>query len=160
MNVVCLFSKYLGKNLYQVCSVTARHTIYFCQAQPKLQVKQSLKAELALILFPPATARPPVRNSTEKAGSEHNKLCNHPRSSPWVKNWKITSILGGNGRYFIILGNGRWPQLLAKWEKTKFWNWRQSNLFSKIWENPNFLGKRKRPQLLKKMEDNLNFSGL
>ena len=36
---------------------------YFCQAQPKLQVKQSLKAELALILFPPAPARPAAHPS-------------------------------------------------------------------------------------------------
>jgi hypothetical protein len=35
---------------------------YFCQAQPKLQVKLNLKAELALFLFNPATHPPhPVK---------------------------------------------------------------------------------------------------
>ena len=36
---------------------------HYCQAQPKLQVKLSLKAELALFLFPPAPAYPPARSS-------------------------------------------------------------------------------------------------
>ena len=37
--------------------------MYGCQAQPKLQVKLSLKAELALISINPAPTTPPARPS-------------------------------------------------------------------------------------------------
>ena len=49
----------------KVCGTEAipqliKKTIDYCQAQPKLQVKHSLKAELALFPFDPATPHPPT----------------------------------------------------------------------------------------------------
>ena len=60
----------------------------YCQAQPKLQVKLSLKAELALFSINPAThhqpptpTHPPTRNISEIAGNEQNLLSNIGRST-------------------------------------------------------------------------------
>ena len=69
-------------------------------------------AELALILFPPAPARPPgrppVRTSSEINGNQLNLISNNCRSTPvehetilfFLKMWKTTSIednLNGGG---------------------------------------------------------------
>ena len=69
----------------------------YCQAQPQSQLSW---AELALILFPPAPGRPPVRTSSEIAGNERNLLSSICRSTlvelkfgfEKLKRWKTTSM--------------------------------------------------------------------
>ena len=46
------------RHIIVLCVILLK-AIFYCQAQPQLQVKFSLKAELALFSFDPATHPPP-----------------------------------------------------------------------------------------------------
>ena len=61
-----------------------------CQVQPQLQVKLSLKAELALFSFPPATRPPatrppPIRNSSDLSSKAFQTLYDYSRSQVFGK---------------------------------------------------------------------------
>ena len=90
---------------------------YYCQAQPKLQVKLSLKAEISLIFaissIRPA-ARPAAWNSSEKAGIEQNltkETCRNvvgPNLEDYLHFWQIEDDLN------FFSSNGRRPHFFCK----------------------------------------------
>ena len=84
--------------------------MHFCQAQPQLQFKLSLKAELALIPGNPAPP-PPGKVSFPTLLEEDLNILVNGRRPQFLAKWKTTSILGGNGRR---------PQFLGKWKTTPF----------------------------------------
>ena len=56
-----------------IVSMTLRGLLCFCQAQPRLQVKLSLKAELALFSFDPALIQHFWLNSGQVSLKEHSR---------------------------------------------------------------------------------------
>ena len=116
-----MFQLNLKRNIYKLLDVRPgkeflgfKYIIYnmkpqfkFCQAQPKLQVKLSLKAELALFPFNPAgrpAARPPARPS----GIVVKKL--------EISKLSLVTIIGLVYEAKMIIG--RRPHYFCKWKTT------------------------------------------
>jgi hypothetical protein len=115
---------------------------YCCQAQPKLQVKLCLKAEISLMF-----------SISGIVGNEQN-LTKYAYRNVVRSNSEgdLNFLKRGDNLNFlqmeddlIFLTNGRWPHL--------FWIWKTTSIFSKMEDDLNFEANGKRPQYFSKWKN-------